>query len=483
MKVLQNLEPASVFHYFEEICAIPHTSFHEKELSNYCVAFAKEHNLAFEQDDLGNVLMIVPATSGYEEVAPIILQGHLDMVGDKLSDCPLDLEKDGIEIILDGDFVHANGTTLGADNGIAVAYALAIADATDIPHPRLEIVLTVSEEVGLIGATAMDLSSCQARRMLNIDSEAEGILTAGCAGGMRAGSTIPVERVMKKGYDCTLTLTGFLGGHSGIDIGRGRANAITAMGRVLSTISRTVSFGIMEMNGGSKENVIAKESKAALVVPTDQIDAMKAAVADMQNQFSTEFGTADPDIQLIFEVDDSEEEIELVLSGNSQERVLAALNLIPNGVQSMCADLPTLVETSLNTGVLSLKEEELELGTSIRSSVSSAKTALAQKVEQLVHMLGGTVEFTGEYPAWPYARHSELRDLCIRIYKEQYGKEPEVELLHAGLECGLFSDKIPGLDCISFGPNLYDVHTPKEKMSISSVQRVWEYIKAILAAK
>lgn len=483
MNVLQNLEPASVFHYFEEICAIPHTSYHEKELSDYCVAFAKEHNLAYEQDDMGNVLIIVPPTSGYEEVAPIILQGHLDMVGDKVSDCPLDLEKDGIEVVVDGDFVRANGTTLGADNGIAVAYALAVAAADDIAHPRLEIVLTVSEEVGLLGATDMDLSSCQAKRMLNIDSEAEGIFTAGCAGGMRAGSTIPVERVMKKGYDCTLTLTGFLGGHSGIDINRGRANAITMMGRVLYTISKTVSFGILEMTGGSKENVIAKESKAELVVPANQLEDMKAAIAAMQEQISSEYGTADPDIRLVFDVDDSEEEIELVLAGNSQERVLAMLNLIPNGVQTMSADLPGLVETSLNTGVLSLTEDELKLGTSIRSSVSSAKTALGQKVEQLANTLGGVVEFGGDYPAWPYARNSELRDLCIRVYEEQYGKKPEVELLHAGLECGIFSDKIPGLDCISFGPDLFDVHTPNEKMSISSVQRVWEFVKAVLAAK
>lgn len=483
MKILQNLEPASVFHYFEEISAIPHTSYHEKALSDYCVTFAKEHNLAYEQDDMGNVLIIAPATAGYKNVAPVILQGHLDMVGDKTAVCPLNLEKDSIEIVVDGDFVRANGTTLGADNGIAVAYSLAILAAKNIPHPRLEVVLTVSEEVGLLGATAMDLSSCLAKKMINIDSEAEGIFTVGCAGGMRAATSIPVERAMKRGYSCTLTLTGLLGGHSGIEIHKGRANAITLLGRVLFTIGKTVSFGILEMTGGSKENVIPKESKATLIVPADQLDSIKTAIADMQEQLSSEYGTADPDIQLVFHADDSEEEIELVLSSSSQERVLAMMNLIPNGVQTMSADLPGLVETSLNTGVLSLTNESLTLGTSIRSSVSSAKKALSERVEQLAQMLGGSVEFGGDYPAWPYARTSELRDQCIRIYTEQYGEEPEIELLHAGLECGIFSDKIPGLDCISFGPNLFDVHTPNERMSISSVQRVWEFLKALLAAK
>lgn len=483
MKVLQNLEPAMVFHYFEEICAIPHTSFHEKELSDYCVAFAKEHDLAYEQDTLGNVLIIGPATKGYEDVPAIILQGHLDMVGDKTADCPLDLEKDGIQPMVDGDFVRAKGTTLGADNGIAVAYALAVLASSDIPHPRLEVVLTVSEEVGLIGADGMDLSSCQAKKMINIDSEEEGVFTAGCAGGMRVGTTIPVERSMKKGYTCTLTLAGLKGGHSGIDIDKGRVNAITMMGRILVYISNTVNIGLLEMAGGSKENVIPKECKAAMIVPADQIDALKAATSDMQAQLSGEFGTADPDLQIVLDIDDSEEETELVLAGYSQRDVLAMLNLIPNGVQTMSADLPGLVETSLNTGVLTLTNEELQLGTSIRSSVVTAKTALRDKVTQLAELLGGSADYSGEYPAWPYARVSALRDQAIAVYKEQYGVEPKIELLHAGLECGIFSDKIPGLDCISMGPDLFDVHTPNERVSISSVQRVWEFLKALLAVK
>ncbi len=483
MKALQNLEPALVFHYFEEICGIPHTSYNEKALSDYCASFAKEQGLIFEQDALGNVLIIAPATEGYEDVEPVILQGHLDMVGDKNAECPLDLEKDGIQPVVDGDYVRANGTTLGADNGIAVAYAMAVLASDDIPHPRLEVVLTVSEEVGLIGANAMDLSSCQAKKMINIDSEEEGVFTAGCAGGMRVGTTIPVERSMKTGYTCTLSLTGFLGGHSGIDIHKGRANAITMLGRVLVTIAKTVNYGLVEMSGGSKENVIPKESKATLIVPVNQIDNLKAAVADMQAQLTGEYGTADPDIRIVLDIDDSEEETELVLTGYSQRDVLAMLNLIPNGVQTMSADLPGLVETSLNTGVLNLTNEELQMGTSIRSSVSTAKAALSEKVKQLAELLGGHVEFGGEYPAWPYARKSALRDQCIAIYKEQYGKEPEICLLHAGLECGIFSDKIPGLDCISMGPDLFDVHTPNEKVSVSSVQRVWEFLKAVLAAK
>jgi len=485
MSVLKNLEPSLVFHYFEEICGIPHISYHEQALSDYCVAFAKEYGYEYEQDKTGNIIIFAPATEGYEDVEPIILQGHLDMVGDKTADCALDLEKDGLELIVDGDFVRANGTTLGADNGIAVAYALAILADKNIPHPHLEVVLTVAEEVGLIGATNIDLSSCKGKRMLNMDSEDEGILMAGCAGGVRVSSKIPVDRATKRGYSCTLSLSGLLGGHSGLEIHKGRVNAITTLGRILQTLTLKADFGIVSLSGGTKPNVIPKNSQATLIVPAEEIPKLKAAVMQLQADLSSEFGTADPDLSIQLEIDDSEEEIELILTSNSQERVIAMLNLIPNGVQVMSADLPGLVETSLNTGVLALTDDgnELLVETSIRSSVSTAKYALLEKVQQLVDILNGSTDIGGDYPAWPYARDSKLRDLCIRIYKEQYGVEPKVDMMHAGLECGILSDKIPGLDCISIGPDLKDVHSPNEHLCISSVQRVWEYVKGILAAK
>lgn len=483
MNILKGLEPASVFHYFEEICAIPHTSFHEKQLSDYCVAFAKEHGLFCQQDEMGNILIVTDATSGYEDEPSVILQGHLDMVGDKTADCTLDLEKDGLQLYIDGDFIRAKGTTLGGDDGIAIAYGLAILDSKDIPHPRLEVIFTVSEEVGLLGASAMDLSICKARKMINVDSEIEGVFTAGCAGGRRAWCTIPISRAMKRGILCNITLSGLLGGHSGTEIHKGRANANVLMGRFLLTLNNEISYGLLELSGGAKENVIPKESKAALIVSEKDIDDLKETIEAFQTMMNTEYGTSDPGIRIHLSIDDIDDEIELVLDDYSMNRVLTLLTLMPNGVQTMSADLPGLVESSLNNGVMLLENESFQTRLSIRSSAASIKEYIASQVNQLTEMMGGSVDFAGDYPAWPYARNSKLRDQCVQIYKEQYGEEPKVELLHAGLECGIFAGKIEGLDCISFGPDLIDIHTPNEHMSISSVQRVWEFLKALLAAK
>lgn len=479
MRVLQNLEPASVFGFFEDICNIPHISYHEKELSDYCVAFAKERGLYYEQDEMSNVIIIKEATPGYEDVEPIIIQGHLDMVGDKLPECPIDMEKESIKVMIDGDFLTADGTTLGGDDGIAVAYGLALLDAKDIPHPRLEVVLTVCEEVGLEGATGIDLSCCKAKRLLNIDSESEGVFTAGCAGGMRADCRIPVETVVKTGTVCEIKTTGFLGGHSGIEINRGRANGNVTVGRFFLFLKEKTSFDLVSIVGGVKDNVIPKNVTAKFLA--DDVDAVKAAVAEFNAQLDDEYGVSDPDIELVLDVKEAEEC--KVFTEASKEKAITALCLMPNGVQTMSADLPGLVETSLNMGVIKIDENEISLCFSVRSSIDSAKEFIGAKLKQLTEALGGTISYHGQYPGWPYARESKLRDLCMRVYKEQYGKEPEIEVIHAGLECGILSSKIEGLDCISTGPNMQDVHTPDEKISISSIARVWEFIKAVLAEK
>ncbi len=479
MQVLQNLEPASVFHFFEEICSIPHTSFHEKQLSDYCAAFAKERNLYYEQDELGNVIIIAPATKGYEETAPIILQGHLDMVGDKAPDCDINLETDGLRLGIDGDWIYAEGTTLGGDDGIAVAYALAVLDADDIPHPRLEVVLTVSEEVGLLGAAGIDLSSCQAVRLLNIDSEVEGIFTVGCAGGIRLQCDIPMVRKCASGICLDFKFEGILGGHSGIEINHGLANANTLIGRFLMTLKKACPFGVITMNGGVKENVIPKDGSFSLFVAPEDQAAVEEILDAFNAQLHTEYAVADPDVCLVMAcagMADAD-----ALDDISEEKLITALNLMPNGVQTMCMDLPGLVETSLNMGTVSLTEDNLQICFSVRSSVASAKTYLTDKVIQMTEFLGGSVSDSGDYPAWPLARDSKFREQCIEIYKKLYGEAPEVVTIHAGLECGIFSEKIPGLDCISIGPNLKDIHTIKEKASISSIARVWEFIKAVLA--
>lgn len=483
MGVLSGLWPEPVFHYFEEICGIPHTSHHEKAFSDYCVRFARERGYECTQDEMGNVIVIAEATPGYEDAEPVILQGHLDMVGDKAEGCDIDMEKEGPRVYIDGDYLRADGTTLGADNGIAVAYMLALLDAKDgsIPHPRVEVVLTVCEEVGLLGASAMDFYPCRARRMINIDSEVEGILTAGCAGGRRARCHVPVKRISRGGLRCKLELVGLMGGHSGMEIDKGRANGAALLGRFLMFLRESVPYDLVALEAGAKENVIPKSGQAVILIPAGEEGALQKAIEKFEDCMEAEYGKADPDIRLELTIGKWGEFP--ALDRDSLGRVLTALNLMPNGVQAMSMDLPGLVETSLNMGVALLAEDELIIRQSIRSSVASAKEMVSKKVTLLAEQLGGRVDFQGDYPAWPYARNSELRDLCVEIFEKQYGHAPKIELMHAGLECGIISGKLEGLDCISFGPNQFDIHTPNEHVSISSVGRVWEYLKVILAAK
>lgn len=482
MSALTGLEPASVFHYFEEICGIPHTSHHEKALSDYCVQFAKAHGLACRQDEMGNLLIKAPATPGYEKEPGLILQGHLDMVGDKTADCPLDLEKDAIHPVVDGGYVCAEGTTLGGDDGIAVAYALAVLDAKDIPHPALEVVLTVCEEVGLLGASAMDLSDLEGRMLVNIDSEEEGVLTAGCAGGRRVECHLPIARVPVTGTAVKADVIGLVGGHSGTEIHKGRANAIALLGRWLTLLTENgVDYAALTLSGGAKENVIPKESSITLVLPAGITEGVHTAAAQFAAQVQAEYGMADPAIRL--QLTEQGCGAFSALDADSTQRLRKALLLMPWGVQAMSMDVPGLVETSLNLGVAEMDEQEAILRFSIRSSVPSAKELLCCKVQTLTELLGGGVRFHGDYPAWTYARESALRDRCVAVYEAQYGKKPQIAALHAGLECGILSGKIEGLDCISFGPNLLHVHTPNERADIASVARVWEYLKAILAYK
>ena len=481
MKVLQNLEPAGVFHFFEEICSIPHVSFNEKQLSDYCVAFAKERDLYYEQDELGNVIIIGEATEGYEDVEPIILQGHLDMVGDKAPGCDIDLEKDGLRLGIDGDWLYADGTTLGGDDGIAVAYGLALLDDKTIPRPRLEVVLTVSEEVGLIGASAIDLSCCKAKRLLNIDSEEEGIFTVGCAGGVRVQCDIPVKRTPESGLCLDFTFQGILGGHSGIEINNGLANANALTGRFFMALKKVCDFEVVTLSGGVKENVIPKDASFTLLIKPEDLAVVEKELADFNAEIKSEYAAADPNANLVMAnagIADA-----YALDNTSMDKLITALNLMPNGVQAMCIDLPGLVETSLNMGVVRLSEDNLQISLSVRSSVASAKTYIVNKLTQFTTFLGGKASTSGEYPAWPLARESKFREQCIETYKKLYGKDPEVVTIHAGLECGILSEKIPGLDCISIGPNMQDIHTVKERISISSIGRTWEFIKAILAYK
>lgn len=478
MAVLAGLEPAPVFRYFEEICGIPHGSGNTKQISDYCVAFAKEHGLRYIQDGMNNVILFKDGTEGYEDSAPVMIQGHLDMVCEKTPESTIDFEKDGLTILLEDGVISADGTTLGGDDGIAVAYALAILASDDIPHPPLEVVLTVDEETGMYGASALDCSPLKARTMLNMDSEDEGCLLVSCAGGVRSVCRLPVARESVSGTAVTLRISGLTGGHSGAEIDKGRANSNVLLGRTLYELSRSVDFAIVSLTGGLKDNAIPRESSASLLVPSDRTEELTALTGKWEEIFRSEYRVADPNLKLEAIVGESTET--QAMDEASCRRVISALMQLPRGIQRMSADIPGLVQTSLNLGILETAEDAVLMSFAVRSSVSTEKEELVSRLQNLMDVLGGTLKNSGDYPAWEYRRDSKLRDLMITVFEELYGRKPVVQALHAGVECGLFSGAMPGLDCVSFGPDMKDIHTTSESMSVASVQRTWAYVLEIL---
>ena len=474
MRVLENLQPARVFYHFEEIAKIPHGSGNTKQISDYLVAFAKEHNLEHYQDEINNVIIIKEATEGYENADAVIIQGHMDMVCEKESDCDIDFEKDGLDLYVEDGFVKARGTTLGGDDGIAVAYGLALLEATDIAHPRLELVITVDEETGMDGAYGIDLSMLKGKKMLNIDSDEEGIFLTSCAGGTSVEATIPVKRITQTGVVLNLKVDGLFGGHSGAEIHKERGNASILMGRVLNNIANEVPFGIISLAGGLKNNAIPRECNASILVPEEAVALVETIVAEQSESFKKELFASDAEVQ-VTSVNAGVQEA-AILDFASINQVLCYLRLVPNGVQHMSQAIPGLVETSLNLGIMELKDDVFVTDTSIRSSVGSRKEDLRDKLVNIIELVGGEAEVVGDYPAWEYKAESKLREEIATAYKAVYGKEPEFTAIHAGLECGILSEKIEDLDCVSFGPANYDIHTPQERLNIESTERVWNFL-------
>ena len=473
-----NLQPAKVFHYFSEIADIPHGSRNTKAISDYLVAFAKAHELEYYQDNANNVVMIQEASAGYEQADPVIIQGHMDMVCEKENDYSIDFEEDGLDLYVDGDFLKAKGTTLGGDDGIAVAYALAIMDSPEIVHPRLEVIITVDEEIGMLGAECIDLSMIKGHKMLNIDSDVEGHFLTSCAGGMTAESTIPVSYDEASGIAYMLTVTGLEGGHSGSEIDKEHANANIVMGRVLKAVSDELEIGLVSLAGGLKDNAIPRECKAEILVEEENEKALKDIIAALNPVLANEFSVSDPAIQVVAEKLGAKDA--KILSEVSLTKIIFYLRNVPNGVQNMSRVMPGLVETSLNLGIMELKEDEFRCTASVRSSVSTRKADLRDKLQLLVEFLGGEMDVNGDYPAWEYKADSDIRDTISSVYKELFDEEPVFEAIHAGLECGILSGKIKDLDCVSFGPNNYDIHTPKERLSISSTEKVWKLLVEFL---
>ena len=479
MGKLSMLEPERVFYYFEEISKIPHGSYNTKAISDYCVEFAKTHGLKYYQDEVNNVIIYKGATPGYEHISPIIIQGHLDMVCEKEADSIIDFAKDGLELLVSGDDLYANKTTLGGDDGVAVALGLAILEDNEKPHPALEVLFTTEEEVGLIGAAALDTGRLSGKYFINLDSEEEHVLTCGCAGGIRVDGNIPIKREQFTGMQYTVELSSFLGGHSGMEIDKWHINPVILMGRLLFELSEVTPIRLLSLKGGNKDNAIPREAIAEVLVDISESKKLEDAFAHSKEVFLSEFLSMEPEMKMM--ITSCGEKEASVLSQKDFSNVIFFLQSSPVGVQAMSADIQGLVETSLNLGVLKLKEDRLSVSYALRSSKNTARIALEKKMEQYItHFPGGSASTRGEYPAWEYRKNSKLRDLCTSVYEERYHRKMKVEAIHAGLECGIFSEKIKELDCVSLGADVFDVHTPKEHLSISSTKRTYEYLWEIL---
>ena len=472
---LAGLQPANVFAYFEKLCSIPHGSGNTKPISDYLVSFAVEHGLRYVQDEWNNVIIFQEGTCGYEDHAPVILQGHMDMVCEKDADCPINMETDGLDVTHDGEFVFAKGTTLGGDDGIAVAYALALLADPTIPHPPLEVVITVDEETGMYGAVGVDLSELKGRTLLNIDSEEEGVLTVSCAGGAGAVISLPVQRRAVYGPCVRLTVEGLQGGHSGVEIHKNRANATKIMGQFLSRVQQLMPLCITKLSGGNKDNAIPRSCEVTLVALGMYIERINDVAAQLQAEVREQYDEPNA----IIRGDDVDALGGNALTTECTAKVIALLNAVPNGVQAWSADIPGLVQTSLNLGITEL-DEQLRLNLSVRSSVNQEKLDLLDRLEKIAQFHDAEYHFGGSYPAWEYRKDSPLRDTMVRVYTEMFGNAPEVVAIHAGLECGILSEKLPGLDCVSLGPQMYDIHTSRERLNIASTERTWKYLLEVL---
>lgn len=473
---LSGLEPASVFGYFEQLCSIPHGSRNTKAISDYLVSFAKEQGIRYIQDETNNVILFGDGTCGMENHAPVILQGHMDMVCEKDADCTLDMNVDGLDVTHNNTCVFARGTTLGGDDGIAVAFAMALLTDKSIPHPPLEVIITVDEEIGMLGAAAIDLSMLKSRTLINLDSEEEGVFTVSCAGGARATISLDVTRRAVYGPCIRLSVDGLQGGHSGAEIHKNRANANKVLGEFMGRIRKLMPLCLTSYSGGSKDNAIPRNATATVVAMGIQLERINTIAQELQAEIRREYDEPNATVQA-FDID--------ALGGNSlttedTSKVIALLCAAPNGVQSYSQDIEGLVQTSLNLGVAKLGDR-FTATFSVRSSVNKEKQDLLDQLRKLCDFHGGSYSQTGEYPAWEYRKDSPLRDKMVTIYNEMFGKEPQVLAIHAGLECGLLGEKLPGLDCVSIGPQMHDIHTSREKLEIASTRRTWEFLLAVLA--
>ncbi|MBQ6847942.1 MAG: beta-Ala-His dipeptidase [Clostridia bacterium] len=452
-----------VFEIFKEITAIPRGSGNMKQIADFCVAFAIKNSLKYLRDNVDNVIIFKNGTN--ESTEPIILQAHLDMVCQKTADSTHDFTKNSPEIVVDGDFIRANGTTLGADNGIGLALILAILESDTLSHPPIEAVFTINEEIGMIGALALDVSPLKSKRMINLDSEEDDTVTVSCAGGSEFLFSFPMESENYDGNVIVVTLSGLKGGHSGVEIDRGRVNANALAGRFLNHLYNLSDFRIISLNGGDKSNVISPECAITLAT-SDAEFTVKAN--EYLSLIKNEISSREPNFYFNINLDNK---AVTAFTKSLTERIIFTLLNAPNGIIDMSADIEGLVETSLNIGILKTEENNVKIDFSLRSNKSSAMKFLEERLISFANFVKADAKSFGHYPPWEYKPNSKLQEIYVSEFRKHYGFEPKIEAIHAGLECGVFDGKLDGLTAISVGPQMYDVHTVNEKLSVSSTEK------------
>lgn len=471
-----NMRHRRIFEIFEEISSIPRGSGNMTAISEFCIDFAKKHGLRYVTDEAKNVVIYKDASVGFEHAEPVILQGHLDMVCQKTEDCDIDFTKDGITLMRDGDFIHACGTTLGADNGIAVAMILAILESHDIPHPPIEAVLTTDEEEGMVGANKLDISLLSAKILINLDSEEDDTVTVSCAGGINLHMTLPLRRETVSMGSVTVSISGLKGGHSGVDIAAHCESAAMLSGRILNYLSTHADIRLVSIDSGNKTNAIPSIATFAFVcedpttiaaLASDYIAKIRAEIAHHEPDFKTEVSCHAP------------AEHSVMSEQNSRE-LIYALACTPCGVMDMSSEIEGLVETSLNLGILETADESVSLAYALRSNKASALAALEEKMRRFYSLLHVSIEPSGYYPPWEYRANSPLTTLYVQLHREKFGREAKIQAIHAGLECAIFASAISDIDCIAIGPDVFDVHTPRERLSISSAQTVYDLLLDLL---
>jgi len=476
MNRLEKLSPKEVFKFFEEISQIPRTSGNEKQISDYLVEFANQRKLQVYQDEALNIIIKKDGTMGYEKSSPVIIQGHMDMVGEKSNDSNHDFLKDPIKLRVVDDYIYATDTTLGADDGIAVAYGLAILDANNLKHPPIELLITTNEETGMDGANALTGEHLTGGTLLNIDAEEEGIFFVSCAGGMTSYVTFNPEYEDIFGEVMEISVTDLKGGHSGMEIIKQRGNAVKLLGRTLNKLNNEVGINIVTLRGGAKHNAISREAYATIVFPKDKTSKVNEIMNEMDKVFKAENRVEDPNVKVQIKKSSGDK----MMMSNSTDNIIKYMVTVPDGIQRMSSDIQGLVESSLNLGVLEDKNGKIEFTHAIRSSVKSQKIEISERISLLGSLTNGSVNNTGDYPEWQYEENSKVRKIALQTYREFFNKEGEISAIHAGLECGLLKQILPDTDMISFGPNLFDVHTPKEHISISSAERTYKFLIALL---